>query len=187
MSKLSIVLLALVALIVGSVGICVGSYVSWANYGNRTEAALDASYTDNQNLLATYTTKISEIAQVPEMYKGDLKEIIDSTFKGRYGQDGSKAVFQFIKEQNLNLDPSMYKEIQNQMIAGRDKFQNAQSSLIDQVRSYKTNLGNVWSGLWLRMAGYPKVDLKKYDPVINNYAEKAFATKRDEGIQLLKK
>jgi len=169
-------------LIVGIVAL--SSYISWANYGNRQEQALDAQYQDNQNILAQYTTKITEMVQVPEMYRDDLEKIIKDTFSGRYGADGSKAIVQFIKEQNLNLDPSMYKEIQTQIIAGRDKFENSQSILLDERRSYKTQLGNVWSGFWLRLAGYPKVDLAKFDPVINEHTEKAFASKKDEGLQL---
>ena len=172
------------AFILGIGIICGASYIHWANYGNQMEVSLDTKYQDNQNILGQYTTKIAEIAQVPGMYKDDLKEIINSTFQGRYGADGSKAVVQFIKEQNLALDPSMYKEIQTQMIAGRNSFENAQRALLDERRSYKTNLGNFWSGIWLRLAGYPKTDLSKYDPVINDHTQKAFATKRDEGVQL---
>lgn len=175
-------------IIVAFVFVCdiigIASYVSWSNYGNRTEQALDASYQNNQNILAQYTTKISEMAQVPTIYRNDLEKIISDTFHGRYGDNGSQAMVQFIKEQNLNLDPSMYKNIQTQMIAGRDEFQNAQTSLIDEVRSYKTNLGNVWSGFWLHAVGYPKVNLDLYKPVINDHTVKAFATKRDEGVKL---
>jgi hypothetical protein len=183
--KVAAIILGIVlgfALLIG--GICFASYVSASNYGNSSEQALSAQYQDNQNVLAQYTTKIAEIAQVPSMYKKDLQDVIDSTFKGRYGSDGSKAVVQFIKEQNLNLDPSMYKEIQTQMIAGRNKFENSQTRLIDLRRSYQTALGSFWQGMWLKFAGYPKTDLSKYDPVINAHTEEAFKTKRDEGVKL---
>lgn len=165
-------------------GFCGLSYVHYANYGNATEQALDAKYEDSQNVLATYTTKIAEIAQVPQMYQNGLKSVINATFNGRYGPDGSKAVVQFIKEQNMTLDPSMYKQIQDQMIAGRDSFQTSQTLVIDSVRSYKTSLNNVWGGFWLRIAGYPKINLDKYKPVINAHTAEAFETKRDEGIKL---
>lgn len=184
MKALAIILGIIVAFVVGVGIICLSTYIHWANYGNTMEISLKTKYQDNQNVLAQYTTKIGEMIQVPGAYKDDLKEIVNATFQGRYGADGSKAMVQFIKEQNLALDPSMYKDIQTQMVAGRNAFENSQRALLDERRSYETNLGNVWSGFWLKLAGYPKTDLSKYDPVINDHTEKAFATKRDEGIQL---
>jgi hypothetical protein len=180
--KLGIILSFALLVLVAIVG--VSSYVSAANYGNASEQSLDAKVSDSQNILANYTTSIAEMVQVPEMYKKDLGDIIDKTFKGRYGDDGSKAMVQFIKEQNLNLDPSMYKNIQEKMEAGRNEFKDSQTALIDLKRSYKTSLGSVWEGFWLARAGYPKMDLNKIQPVINDHTDQAFKTHRDEGIKL---
>lgn len=159
-------------------------YISAANYGNSQEFALKAQYDDNQNVLATYTTKITEMAQVPAKYKSDLSDIVKQTFEGRYGSDGSKAMVQFIKENNMNLDPGMYKRLMDVMESGRNEFSNSQTRLIDMKRSYETSLGSVWQGYWLHMAGYPKIDLNKYKPVINAHTDEAFTTKRDEGVKI---
>jgi len=84
------------------------AYISASNDGVRFEATIKAKYQNAQNIRANYGQKVLEAAQVPGMYKQDLKEITDSAITNRYGAEGSKAVFQFIKEQNPTIDASMY-------------------------------------------------------------------------------
>lgn len=177
---------AIGAIVVGAVAllVLVSSYISAANYGNRTEVRLEAKYNDNENIYAQGTQAVMEIAQVPAMYASDLKALITADIQGRYGKDGSQATFQWFQERQLNLDASMYKAIQQQIVSFRGKFENSQRELLDQRAAYQVDLGNVWSGFWLRTAGYPRVDLKKYDIVTTDKARQTFETKRDSGIQL---
>lgn len=164
--------------------VAVPSYISAANYGNRTENALKAKMEDNENIYANGTQKVMEIAQVPSMYKNDLKEIVTAAIQGRYGENGSQATFQWLKEQNPGLDSAMYVKIQQVIESFRDEFKNAQTQMLDQRRSYENALGYVWQGFWLNMAGYPKIDLSKYTIVTTDKARQTFETKRDSGIQL---
>lgn len=170
--------LGLVALIVFS------SYVSAANYGNRMEVQLNAKVEDNENVYANGTQKIIEIAQVPKMYEDGLARVAKAAIGGRYGEGGSKAVFQFIKEQNPNIDPAMYSKIQQVIESFRDEFKNSQTQMLDIRRSYETALGSVWQGFWLKLAGYPKTDLSKFSIVTTDTAHEAFRTHRDRGIKL---
>lgn len=163
----------------------VSSYISYANYGNRTEKALAAKLEDNQNIYANGTRRIIEVAQVPTMYRQDVERVFTAALQGRYGADGSQAMFQWLQEQNPQLDPSIYRRVQQVMEQFRNEFQLGQRELIDQRRSYETSLGNVWSGIWLRMAGYPSVDLKKFDIVTTDTAAETFRTKRDDGVNLM--
>ena len=162
----------------------VTSYISAANYGNRTENALDAKLENNENIYAQGTQKVIEIASVPQMYVEAVSKVTKDAIGGRYGADGSKAVFQMLREQNPSLDPGMFVKIQQVIEAFRNEFQNNQTAMIDMKRSYKNQLGYVWSGFWLRIAGYPKNDLSKYDIVTTDKARETFKTKRDTGIQL---
>lgn len=164
--------------------VSVPSYISAANYGNRTENALKAKMEDNENIYANGTQKVMEIAQVPTMYKNDLKEIVTAAIQGRYGENGSQATFQWLKEQNPGLDSAMYVEIQQVIESFRDEFKNAQTQMLDQRRAYENALGYVWQGFWLNMAGYPKIDLNKFTIVTTDKARQTFETKRDTGIQL---
>ncbi len=161
-----------------------GSYISAKNSGNRAENAIVASHEDMQNILSQYTLKVMEVSQVPAMYKDDLKEIVSGVFTGRYGDNGSQAAFQMISEKNPTLDSSMYKQIQQIMESGRNKYENSQTRLIDTKRAYKDNLGSFWMGAWMGVAGYPKIDLNKYDIIRSEQAVETFKTGIDKGIKL---
>lgn len=159
--------------------------VSYFNYGNRTEQHISAKYKDNENIYAQGTQAVMEIAQVPAMYAADLKALITADIQGRYGKDGSQATFQWLKERNLTLDASMYKAIQNQILAFRGKFENSQRELLDTCRSYKTALGAFPGNIALGIVGYPKINLAEHCEIVTtDKARQTFETKRDSGIQL---
>lgn len=178
-------LISFIAVIFFSVAFVGGNYISYSNYGNKTEKSIEATYTNNQNILAQYGQKVMEAGQVPDMMRDDVVKVTNAAIQGRYGDGGSKAVFQMIHEQNPNLDSRVYVQIQQIMEAGRNEFQAAQSKLIDQRRQYDTALGNVWGGLWLTLAGYPKVDLKvAFLPISTDRAVEAFKTGREKPINI---
>ena len=162
----------------------VASYVTNYNYGNRAEKTIQATWTDNENILAQYSLKVMEVAQVPAMYKADVIEIYTKTLEARYGEEGSQAMFQFLKEQNPQIDSELYGRIQQIMEAGRTEFRVAQTRLVDQTRVYETNLGYLWKGFWLETAGYPTINLAEYQPITSDYASEAFETGVDKGITL---
>lgn len=182
------ILIAVGSLLVGLlivVSVVVGlTYVSYYNKAVQYETTLVGKLDDNKNVIAQYTIKISEMAQVPAMYKEDLKDVIKSTFEGRYGADGSRGVMQWIQEQNLPFDSSLYTRIQQTMEAGRNQFANVQTQLIDQRVAYEVDLNSVWSGFWMKLGGFPKVNLADFKPVLAVGTEQMFENKIDTGVQL---
>jgi Tfp pilus assembly protein PilE len=124
-------------------------YVSAYNLGNRTENQLTAMLENNENIYANGTQKVIEIAQVPSMYAEQVSKVTREAIQGRYGQDGSKAVFQFLQEQNPQLDPTIFAKIQVVIEEFRNKFELAQRDMIDVKRMYNTQLGSLWTGFWL--------------------------------------
>jgi hypothetical protein len=107
---LVIALLVIVVLVLGAMGIVASSYITYNNWGASMDAQLKAEWNNNQNILSAYTLKLKEAAKVPDKYQAALKDIVTATFQGRYGEDGSKATFQWIKENNLAFDASLEEQ-----------------------------------------------------------------------------
>ena len=185
MNKTLITIGSLVAAVVLVVALAIGQYAGAVAYGAKTEADIKATYANNQNILGQYSTKIGEMAQVPAMQRNDLTKLLESAFSARYGDNGSQAAFQFIKEAYPGtLSNKLYENLQAEMAAGRTEFQNNQTRLIDQKAKYETNLAYVFKGFWLRTAGYPKINMDDYKVVVSTQARKAFETGVDDGIKL---
>lgn len=177
-------ILAVVGIVVALILVFGGSYVSAVNSGARYDAQLKAQYDNMQNVLGQYSLKVTEAAQVPAMYRDALSKVARDAIEGRYGPNGSQATFQWIQEQNPNVDPSVFLKIQQIIDGGRDNFKVEQTAFLDMKRSYEADLNSFWSGFWLRLAGYPKVPLDKYKLISSEAARAAFETGVDQPIKL---
>ena len=166
------------------VALVIGMFVSANNYGVTAEQSIVAAYDDNRNILSNYSKKVVEATQVPAMYTADLTKVVSASMEGRYGSDGSKAAFQWLKEMNIPFDSSVYKKVQQIIESGRNDFQVGQTRLVDQKRAYQTELGKFPRSIFMGFLGFPKLDLKKYDIVTDSRTETSFETKREEAIQL---
>jgi hypothetical protein len=175
----------IVAIVLGAfVGVGAVSYISAYNTANRMERSIVATDENNRNILAQYGNRVAEAAQVPAMQRDDLTAVVTAALEGRYGEDGSRAVFQFIQEQNPQIDSTVYVQLQRMIEAGRIEFAAAQTKLVDQKRIYETSLGSFWQGTWMSVAGYPRIDLDEYQIVSTARADEAFQTGIEEPMQL---
>lgn len=161
-----------------------GTYVSYYDHYNAAERGIVAQYEENQNIYSNYTLKVQEVAQVPGMYTADLTAVVTAALEGRYGEDGSQAVFQWIQEQNPTVDSALYVQIQRIMEAGRNEFKNGQTQLIDKKRAYETDINSFWGGFWARFTGYPKINLDDYKVVKSEQTNETFDSGVDRGVQL---
>lgn len=150
------------------------------NTANAFEQKVKYEHTNNKNVLSGYNQKILEAAQVPEMARDDIMKVAQAAIQGRYGAEGSKAVFQAITEQNPNIDSQLYVKLQQIIEAGRDEFKTSQTRLLDVKRSYETALGSMPQGFIMGLMGFPKVPLDTYNIVTTDRTERAFEKGRED-------
>lgn len=148
------------------------------------EKSIQAQYDQNKNNYDNFFKKVKEVSQVPDMYTNDLKKVYDSTMTGRYGDKGSQAVFQFIREHNPNFDSSLYKQIQQVIEAGRNDFEQNQKMLIDKKRTYETLLTKFPTNFISSILGFPKIDLNKINIVTSDITEQVFNEKKSDPIKI---
>lgn len=176
-------IMLLVILAVGAISF-VGSYLHYAGVGAQKEETLIAKRDDNKNVMAAYSTMIKEIAQAFKLSMNAQANLIKIANEARYGEGGSKAALQFIQEQNPNADPQLLNKMTQVIESERSRFRNAQTEMLDIKRGYKTELAMPVSGFFMRLAGYPKIDFKDFEVIINDYTEEAYKSGKAEAIDL---
>lgn len=163
-----------------------GTMISVKNTCVANEKGIEAQYEQNQSNLAGYTNKIMDMVQVPDMAKNAVKELTTAAIQGRYGENGSQAVFQMIHENNPTMDPSLYKQLMQAMESGRNAFDVDQKTLIDKCRVYDTYTEQFPQSIFVAFFGYPRYDRTKCKPVITDSVAHDFSTKRTGPLQLTK-
>jgi hypothetical protein len=150
------------------------------------EESIRAQYSQNQNNYDNMWKKFKEISQVTDKYSSDLKELYNNAMVGRYGDDGSKALFQWIQEQNPNLNPDTYLKLQSTIEAGRNSFESDQKQLVAKKEQYAKLIRSNSALVFNMVLGFPKIDLDKYSIVTSDKTNEAFETKKDNEIELFK-
>ena len=173
----SIVTAILVSLLVAG-----SAYMKYHDVGNTVENRLIAEHQRAQNTMSATATTVMDIANISERYADDVSELVRDTMQGQYGEDGSEAVVQWIQEQNVQLDSSLYRDISLAVRSGRQDFRMAQDRVIDIKRSYEQQLGALWSGFWLTLTGYPKIDLDDYDILLDQTTIDRYETGVDKSF-----
>jgi len=179
-----VILVSVLAVIALIIAMGIMYVISSNNTANGFEQQLKAQKSANENALAQYGQKIQEAVQVPGMMRDDLVKVAKEAMQGRYGENGSQAVFQMLREHNPTLDPGVYTKLQQLIESGRDEFKLRQDRLLDIKRSYETALGNWPQGVVMRMLGYPRLNLAEFDIVSTGRAQEAFRTGVEAPIQL---
>lgn len=177
-----------IAALVAIVSVGAGVLIAYVNYNNDAEAletAIEVQYKGNQSELANYGLKVVEAAKVSDKMKDALTEVATAAIQGRYGTEGSKAVFQWIQEQNPTVSPELYVQLQRIIEAGRTKFDNSQKLLLDKCGTYQNMRKQIPSKWFLSFAGFPKLgSLEKIcTPITSEHARDAFNTGVDKGVK----
>jgi hypothetical protein len=188
---LAVILVALTVL-TGSFFI---GYLGYRNTAQEFEVDIPAQYTETQNVYDNGWKKVVEIAQVPEMQAAQVKDVYAGVMTGRYGADGSKAVIQLLQEQNPNLDPEVYRKVQQTVESFHDSFQASQTNLIARKQEYaKFTTATTASIFYNWLGNYPHIHIgvptgtqDDFQIVTSDKTQGDFKTHKSEPLNLLKK
>lgn len=162
----------------------ISSYVHYHNYAVDSEKLISKTYLDMENILSQGSTQVIEAASVSSEYAEQVRSLLVDTTAARYGEGGSQATFQFLYEDNPQLDPAMSTKIQQMVESFRNKFQNSQSKFIDVREDYIAKQNYLWAGFWIRVAGYPKLNMDDYQIISSKYAKDSFESNTSEALEL---
>ena len=154
------------------------------NTAIRAENGIKAQYKQNQNNYDNYFKQLKEAAQVPENYVDDMRKVWKDVMTGRHGQEGSRAMFNWIKEHNPVVEAKLYLKLQSIITAGRNRFEADQKALIDKKREYENLLGIFPNSFFAGLLGFPKINLADYDIVTSDETQRAFDSKKSEPFRL---
>lgn len=175
-----------VSTIVIAIIICVMAWWGAQNYIADTEPAIKYQSRDNLQQLANFSNGLQEMVQISAVQADLIVKTITAANTARYGADGSKSEWSWIKEANPNVDQTQIGRIQVYVEAQRAEFKNRQTKIGSMCQNYETQQQRPWSGFWLRMVGAPRdKEVAKYCTLIlNKYSEDAYNTGKAEAVKL---
>jgi len=180
------------------------SMTHWYDTATQLENATSAQYKDNQSTYDAMWKTIKEVAQVPEQYKEDFKQVLVADTAAKFGPNGSTATMQWFKERNINFDSSMYRKIQDVIESERQDFKRSQTMLLDKQRKVADLTQSYWGGVMAKHYDFPrtmrgetvppkdldgdgKLTVLDYPIVTSVRTQKAFATGQDDEVQVFNK
>lgn len=155
------------------------------------ENRIHANYEDSKNIHSNGVLKIKEMAQVPKMNTEQLSKVLKDTMEGRYGDDGSKAVFQLIKEQNPTVSNELYINLQKEMAGWRTDFSNKSRIVIDSKRVAYNMLDDTIKGFLLDFMNVEPKNIgynggkDDYPVIMSAQSSDTFKTGIDNGVNIL--
>lgn len=144
------------AILVGTIG--------WHNDVVDAEEGVKAQWLDNQNQYDSFWKKVKEVAQVPDKYKEDFKDLLVSETRSKFGKEGSKAQFQWFKDRDINFSDKMYVKVQNVIESGRNDFKRGQTELLDKQRILRATIKKFPGSLMSWMFSVPEEVRGKHAP-----------------------
>jgi ABC-type cobalamin/Fe3+-siderophores transport system ATPase subunit len=134
-------------------------------------------YKSNSNI----SNVIVEIARAAKLGMDAQTNLIKVANESRYGDDGVKGVINMITEQNPSINGELAVKLQQVIESERTRYKNSQSKMLDIKRSYLTLLQSMPSSHFLK--GFPKIDLKQFDVITNDYTQKAYSSGKSEAVE----
>ncbi len=135
--------------------------------------------------LSNHTNKILEMVQVPKMQTEHLVKLAKEALSARYGEDGSKALFQFIKENTAAPSEKLYLDLQATIAGGRQEFKLSQDVKIEKCTQYDTWRESFPNSIFASFLDLPtkKID-SRCEIISDETTRQSFETKRTAPIKI---
>ncbi len=155
--------------------------VVWILTAKNRAGAFESNLEGFQAKTKTSVSTLINTLKSEQFITGDYASVattaIDKTFKGRFGEGGSKAVFLALKEANIPISPERWESWSRKNASLWAELETSQNTMLDEVTRYKRWLTS-WQSTPAHVLGYPRVDLKQYyDVMLASGAKEAFETK----------
>src|SRR6185312_4205721 len=107
--------------------------VLWGQYKTivSMEERVTAQHVSNQSNYDNMWKKFVEMTQVTELQAEQFKDVYVGLIEGRY-QD-QELLFKFVTESNPQLGTEVYTQLQREISAGRQQFDNNQKKIADII------------------------------------------------------
>ena len=140
------------------------SQVTVRALGERMEASIVAGYDQLEAIGSQYTEKISEISPGTDTLQQAIKEIITRYFGAKIGNAHDWEVFNWLELQQVPVSDFRHDKIMSLIHQGRKEYRDTVISIRKGRDSYREALDSFYSGLWLRLNGFPRIDVEA-DPI----------------------
>ncbi len=148
--------------------IVLGMSFSYYNTFNGKEIEINAVDKDMQNVHASIYKQMKAQGMSVEKYGKMVVDALKVSMQGRYGKNGSSAGMQWIKEQNPNINPKMFRKLQQIIEAGYNKFEAVQRKKIDMTDKYKKVATNLPGLIFAKIMGFPRKPFDELGRIITS-------------------
>lgn len=132
------------------------SATGWYSDAVSLENTTKAQWMSNQNTYDAFWKTVREVAQVPDKYKEDFKDLLVADTNAKFGPQGSQATFQWFQERQVNFDSSLYRKIQDVIESGRADFKRSQDMLLDKQRKVADKVEGYWGSILASHYDFPR-------------------------------
>ncbi|KAJ50475.1 hypothetical protein BD780_003102 [Clostridium tetanomorphum] len=143
------------------------------------EERINTQYIANKSSYDNMWKKFKEMTQVTDIQAKNMKDVYKDIIIGRYNDP--KLLSKMVLENNPQLDQKVFTNLQSEIAASRNAFNNNQKQINDVIREYNTYVKQKF--ITAAIFGFKTKDPKDFT-VTSERTEKAFDTKLDDEIKL---
>ncbi len=132
------------------------------------EQTVKARYKASQASLTNAVNTLKTMGITTQKYIDAFTNALKIAIEGRYGQAGSKAVLQFLQEQNPTMPTEVMTKLQDATEEVYADFYASNVGTVDADRAYMTSVRLFPANLVAKMFGFPTFEYTQagYDKVI---------------------